>query len=100
VTEGETPPATRPEKVAIYARISSAAHQENLEQQAARLTEYCAARGCQVAQAVNEIACGANDSCPKLLALLKDTAMMRLAVEHRDRLMRFGFRYLQTLLEA
>lgn len=100
VTEGEPPPATRPEKVAIYARVSSAEHKEHLEGQAARLTEYCAARGYQVAQVVKEIASGANDSRPKLLTLLKDTATTRIVVEHRDRLTRFGFHYLQTLLEA
>jgi predicted site-specific integrase-resolvase len=49
---------------------------------------------------VKEIASGANDSRPKLLALLKDTAVTRIVVEHRDRLTRFGFHYLQTLLEA
>lgn len=100
VTEGEPPPATRAEKVAIYARVSSAEHKENLEWQAARLTEYCAARGYQVAQVVKEIASGANDSRPKLLTLLKDTATTRIVVEHRDRLTHFGFHYLQTLLEA
>jgi predicted site-specific integrase-resolvase len=100
VTEGETQPATRPEKVAIYARVSSAEHKDNLERQAARLGEYCTARGYQVAQVVKEIASGANDSRPKLLTLLKDTTVTRIVVEHRDRLTRFGFHYLQTLLEA
>lgn len=103
VTAGEAPPAMRPGKVAIYARVSSAEHKkdkEHLERQAARLTEYCAARGYQMAQVVKEIDSGANDSRPKLLALLKDTAMTRIVVEHRDRLTRFGFHYLQTLLEA
>jgi putative resolvase len=100
VTEGETQPAMRSEKVAIYARVSSAEHKENLERQAARLAEYCAARGYQVTQVVNEVASGANDSRPKLLTLLKDTSITRIVVEHRDRLTRFGFHYLQTLLEA
>jgi predicted site-specific integrase-resolvase len=100
VTEGVTPPAKRPEKVAVYARVSSAELRENLERQAARLVEYCAARGYLVEQVVNEIASGANDSRPKLLALLKDTTVTRIVVEHRDRLTRVGFHYLQTLLEA
>src|SRR5450759_5048016 len=52
VTEGEQPSA---EKVAIYARVSSAEHKENLERQVARLSDYCAARGYQVAQVVKEI---------------------------------------------
>jgi putative resolvase len=41
-----------------------------------------------------------NDSRPKLLSLLKDTSITLLVVEHRDRLTRFGFHYLETLLET
>lgn len=36
---------------------------------------------------------------PKLLALLKDQQASRIVVEHKDRLTRFGFRYLETLLD-
>src|SRR6266702_3861235 len=99
VTEGETP--TRPhEKVAIYARVSSADHRENLERQAERLSQYCEARGYPVAQIVKEIASGVNESRPKLLSLLKDTSITRIVVEHKDRLTRFGFHYIETLLET
>jgi putative resolvase len=94
VTEGETTEAARPEKVAIYARVSSPEHRDNLERQASRLADYCAARGYQLAQVVEEIASGVNDSRPKLLALLKDTSVTRIVVEHRARLTRFGFHYL------
>ncbi len=96
----EEEPRLPVEKVAIYARVSSAEHRENLERQAERLQLYCAARGYQVAQVVKEIASGVNDSRPKLLSLLKDTSITRIVVEHKDRLTRFGFRYLETLLEA
>jgi predicted site-specific integrase-resolvase len=48
---------------------------------------------------VKEIASGVNDSRPNLLALLKDRQATRIVVEHKDRLTRFGFRYLETLLE-
>jgi putative resolvase len=83
----------------IYALVSSAEHKENLERQAERLLHYCTVRGYQVAQVVKEIAPGVNDSRPKLLALLKDLQATRIVVEHKDRLTRFGFRYLETLLE-
>jgi len=49
---------------------------------------------------VKEVASGVHDSRPKLLALLKDTSETRIVVEHRDRLTRFGFHYLETLLQA
>jgi putative resolvase len=99
VTERETPTRSS-EKVAIYARVSSADQRENLERQAERLTQYCTVRGYQVAQVVKEIASGVNESRPKLLSLLKDTSITRIVVEHKDRLTRLGFHYLQTLLET
>jgi putative resolvase len=34
------------------------------------------------------------------LSLLKDTSVTLMVVEHRDRLTRFGFHYLETLLET
>ncbi len=49
---------------------------------------------------VKEIASGVNDSRPKLLALLEDQAITLIVVEHKDRLTRFGFRYLDTLLKS
>lgn len=91
---------TASQKVAIYARVSSAQHKANLERQAERLTQYCEARGYQIAQIIKEIASGINDSRPKLLSLLKDTTITRIVVEHKDRLTRFGFHYMETLLEA
>jgi len=90
----------KPEKVAIYARVSSAEQKANLERQAERLSQYCEARGYQVAKVVKEIASGLNDSRPKLLALLKDTSITRIVVEHKDRLTRFGANYLETLFET
>jgi putative resolvase len=95
VTEME--PMQSVQKVAIYARVSSSEHRANLEQQAERLTQYCTARGYQVAQVVKEIASGVNDSRPKLLSLLKDTSITLVVVEHRDRLTRFGFHYIDAL---
>ena len=34
------------------------------------------------------------------MSLLKDTSVTLMVVEHRDRLTRFGFHYLETLLET
>ncbi len=96
----EDEPQVGHQKTAIYARVSSQEHKENLERQAERLTQYCTVRGYQVAQVVKEIASGVNDSRPKLLSMLKDTSITRIVVEHKERLTRFGFRYLETLLEA
>jgi putative resolvase len=100
ITEGERPPEEKSQRVAIYARVSSHEHQANLDRQAERLVAYCAAKGYQVNKVVKEIASGVNDSRPKLLALLEDQTITLMVVEHKDRLTRFGFRYLDTLLRG
>jgi putative resolvase len=48
---------------------------------------------------VKEIVSGVNDGRPKWLSLLKDASITLLVVEHKDRLTRFGFRSIETLLE-
>ncbi len=89
-----------PQRVAIYARVSSHEQQANLDRQAERLISYCAAKGYQLNRVVKEVASGVNDSRPKLLALLEDQTITLIVVEHQDRLTRFGFRYLETLLQG
>jgi len=85
-------------KVAVYARVSSAENKSNLDSQAERLVAYCAARGYQVAKVVKEVGSGINDSRPKFLALLADSHIGTIVIEHKDRGTRFGFRYIETLL--
>jgi putative resolvase len=58
-----------------------------------------AARGYQVVSEVTEIASGLNDERPKLTQLLTDAQVGVIVVEHRDRLTRFGYGYIATLLE-
>jgi predicted site-specific integrase-resolvase len=84
----------------MYARVSSHEQQANVDRQAERLSAYCAAKGYHVNEVVTEIASGVNDSRPKLLALLEDQSITLIVVEHTDRLTRFGFRYLETLLKG
>jgi putative resolvase len=93
----ETPVPVRP-KVVIYTRVSAAENKSNLEAQAGRLQDYCAAKGWPVAQVVKEIGSGVNDNRPKLLKLLTDPTVTLIVVEHKDRLTRFGFNYIEQLL--
>jgi putative resolvase len=85
--------------VALYARVSSADRQEDLERQMQRLKDYAAAKGYHVTKTVSELASGLNESRPKLLKLLTDPTIGVLVVEHRDRLTRFGFNYLEQLMQ-
>ncbi len=103
ITEGEEglpTPRTAARHVAIYTRVSAAENKPNLETQAERLVAYCTAKGYQIQRIVKEIGSGVNDSRPKLLALLADPTIALIVVEHKDRLTRFGYRYIETLLAA
>jgi predicted site-specific integrase-resolvase len=99
VDEGSPSPAPIG-RVAVYARVCSAENKSNLDSQAERLVAYCTAKGYQMAKVVKEVGSGINDSRPKLLALLEDQGITLIVVEHQDRLTRFGFRYLETLLRG
>ena len=85
--------------VAIYARISSSENKDNLDSQAERLKLYCMAKGYKITNIIKEIASGLNDSRPKLEKLLLDETITIIVVEHKDRLARFGFNYINKLLE-
>ena len=86
------------QKVAIYARVSSAENKDNLERQAERLEQYATVRGYRIVKTVKEIGSGINDKRPKLERLLQEDGYNILLVEHPDRLARFGTNYLSVLL--
>jgi putative resolvase len=100
IVQEEKPVSVLAQKVAIYARVSSAEHPANLDRQAERLVAYASARGYQVSKVVKEIGSGVTDKRPKFLALLADPTISHIVVEHKDRLTRFGFRYIETLLKT
>lgn len=84
--------------VAIYARVSSTENKSNLESQKQRLVSYCNAKGYQVSHVITEFGSGLNDKRPKLEKLLLDKDITKIVVEHKDRLTRFGFNYIEKLL--
>jgi putative resolvase len=98
IVETQSKQAEADARIAIYARVSSSEQKENLERQAERLTQYCTLRGFRVVKLIKEIGSGVNDNRPQLLSLLSDPLITRVVVEHKDRLTRFGFRYIETLL--
>lgn len=99
ITPDAKPTPSSPERIAIYARVSSAENRTNLDSQADRLVSYATAKGYQIHQVVKEIGSGVNDGRPKFLKLLTDPSITHIIVEHKDRATRFGFRYLEALLE-
>ncbi len=96
ITEEEQ--SSKKETVAIYARVTSNENKKNLDTQAKRLVGYCTAKGWQVNQIVKEVGSGVNDNRKKLLKLLMDPSVTIIVVEHKDRLSRFGFNYIESLL--
>jgi putative resolvase len=84
--------------VALYARVSSSDQKEDLERQMQRLKDYAASKGYRVTKMVSELASGLNDSRPKLMKVLTETSIGVIVIEHRDRLTRFGFNYIEQLL--
>ncbi len=86
--------------VALYARVSSADQKADLDRQIARLVAYASEQGWAVTRVVSEIGSGLNGRRSKLMRLLSDPKVTTIVVEHRDRLMRFGFEYVEAALAA
>ena len=91
--------ANQRELVAVYARVSSSENKDNLEKQTDRLISYANAKGYKIEKVIKEIGSGLNDERKGLISLLKDKSINLIIVEHKDRLTRFGFNYIETLLE-
>ncbi len=84
----------------VYARVSSSENIKNLDTQAKRITDFCMANGWQINEIVKECASGLNDNRPKLQKILKNKDVTRIVVEHKDRLTRFGFHFIETLFDG
>jgi predicted site-specific integrase-resolvase len=87
-------------KTVLYARVSSYDQKKDLERQLQRLRGFSAEKGLSINQEVTEIGSALNGKRKKLLRILKDNSITTLVVEHRDRLTRFGFEYLEASLQA
>jgi predicted site-specific integrase-resolvase len=87
-------------RTAVYARVSSADQNADLDRQLARVTAWATAEQIPVDQVVTEVGSALNGRRRKFLALLRDPSVTRIVVEHRDRFCRFGSEYVQAALAA
>ena len=89
-------------KVVLYARVSSNENKNNLESQLERLRLFAIAKGYQIVKEIKEVGNGLNDNRSKLNYLLEKelNKFEILLVEHKDRLTRFGFNYIDILLKS
>ncbi|MGJ7908005.1 IS607 family transposase [Actinopolyspora sp. H202] len=94
------PPAVESGRTVAYCRVSSADQRDDLDRQAGRVAQECARRGIILDSTVTEIGSGLNGNRPKLRKLLSDSSASCIAVEHRDRLARFGVEHLEAALAA
>jgi len=85
---------------ALYARVSSVDQKSDLDRQIARLSEFAASRRLSVVEVVKEIGSGLNGHRRSMPKILRDSAIRTVVVERRDRLMRFGFEYVEAALAA
>jgi predicted site-specific integrase-resolvase len=93
-------PAEPRSRTAVYARVSWAGQKAELDRQVARVTAWATTQQIPVDKVVTEVGSALNGHRRKFLALLRDPAVTRIVVEHRDRLCRFGSEYVQAELAA
>jgi predicted site-specific integrase-resolvase len=84
-------------KTAIYARVSSADQKPDLDRQVARVAAWATSKGYSVDSVVTEVGSALNGKRRKFLALLRDSKVTTIIVEHRDRFARFGAEYVAAL---
>ena len=88
------------ERCVLYARVSSVRQEQdgNLARQTARLQEAATARGYEVTAVISEHASSLNEKrkgMKQLLGLIKEQAVDIVFIEDPERLVRFGFGYLE-----
>ena len=89
------------ERCVLYARVSSGRQEEdgNLARQRERLTEAATERGYEIVQVISEQASSLNErrrGMQRLLALIGEQTVEVVMIEDPDRLVRFGFSYLEA----
>lgn len=81
--------------IVTYSRVSSSENKSNLNSQSQRLIDFCNAKGWVTKENVTEIGSGVNDNRKKLLKLIKEEKATKIVVEHKDRLTRMGFNFIE-----
>ncbi|MGC4797392.1 IS607 family transposase [Micromonospora saelicesensis] len=84
----------------VYARVSSGDQKPDLDRQVARVTVWATSQNLPVDRVVTEVGSALNGHRRKFLALLRDSAVSTIVVEHRDRFARFGAEYVEAALTA
>ena len=102
---GEETPKNEFKRCAVYARVSTVKQAEagSLQRQKERLITYAVEKGYQVKAVYNEIASGLNENRRELARLAKTTTKGEIdiiVIAYKDRLARFGYKYLEQYFES
>ena len=91
--------------VAIYTRVSSNDQKQHgdLDRQKTRVMEYCVSKGYKVGYILDDCCSGMKYNRPKLdklYQLVINREINKVVVEHKDRLVRFGFDCIKTFFNS
>ncbi|MEM3546253.1 MAG: IS607 family transposase [Candidatus Bathyarchaeia archaeon] len=85
-------------KAVIYARVSSHDQRGDLERQKQSLLDYARSKGYEVIALLEDVASGLNEnrkSLNKIFDMVEKTEVGTVVIAFKDRLTRFGFKYLE-----
>ena len=82
----------------VYARVSSGDQREDLDRQVGRVVAWATRHGHRPDEVVKEVGSGLNGNRRQLRRVVGDHTVRTIVVEHRERLCRFGFEYVEAAL--
>ena len=82
----------------VYARVSSGDQKEDLDRQVGRVVAWATRHGHRADEVVKEVGSGLNGDRRQLRRVVGDHTVRTIVVEHRERLCRFGFEYVEAAL--
>ena len=88
-------------QVIVYCRVSSPKQKQELKNQQSSMEQFCLARGLEVDEYILEIGGGMNFKRRRFLGLIIDALeghVSTIVVAHKDRLCRFAFDLIETLV--
>lgn len=90
-------------KALIYVRVSSYDQKPDLERQKQALLEYARSKGYEVVAVLEDVASGLNEnrkSLAKLFSMVEGKRIGVVLASFKDRLTRFGFKYLERYFSS
>jgi predicted site-specific integrase-resolvase len=98
VVDEPSVPAGPRSRTGVYARVCSADQEADLDRRVGWVTGWATTRQIRVDNVVTVVGSAVNGHRRKFVAVLRDAAVRRIVVEHRDRFCRLGSEYVQGAL--